>query len=329
MSNHLPYNYTEKGVEYSSIFKENNSYPTDLPITAVLSVPILNNKVLMIKNVDTDCWDIPGGHIEDGEGWKDAIGREIAEEAGVTVDNHKIIGYFEINSKLISGNDIKYPSPSIILVTLSFVQKYIPQWERSIDVSGRAIVSFKNIHKYFNNRRDGNQLMEVLLYAKQELDKFGMIYDFSFIKDNIDLNIPTTQVYGFCKDVDSGNFCIVRETGQNHYSLPGGGCDIGELPEEAFRRELKEETLFTANIVNLLGVTRVDIFNFDKKMHLQTIFQARYYTEIVEKVPFVANKNGFEIEERIFVSYSDLLEKVDWLKTEVGKLVLDEVNKIK
>lgn len=329
MPNHPLYNYIEKRMEYFSVFKEGNNIPLNLPIKAVWSIPILNSKVLMVKNVGDDLWGVPGGCVEIGEDWKDVIVKVIAKDVGITADNHRIIGYFEISSKTVPGNNMEYPSRGIVLVTLSFVQKYIPHWARSIDVSDRAMVSFKNIYKYIDKRKDFKQLTEVLCCAKEILDKLGVAYDFSFIKGDVDSCLPVTQVYGFCKDVDSGGFCLVRETGQDHYGLPGGGCEIGELPEEAFRRELNEETLFTAEAVNLIGFTRIDMFASDKKIHLQTIFQARYYTEIKEKTPFVANKNGFEIEERIFVPFSNLIEKVAWLKTDVGKLVLDEVSKIK
>lgn len=328
MLTHLLYNYTHNKTTYSSIFKEATFVPENLPVTAVLSVPILNNKAFLVKQSKNGWWDIPGGHIEDGENWEDAVSRELKEEAGIITDHHKIIGYFEITSTE-SGPNAKYSSPSAILVTLSFVQKYIPNWEKPVDILDRAIVSFKHLDQYFDKREDNNQLTNVLLLAKKELDAIGIIYEFSFVKDDIDFNIPVTQVYGFCKDVISNKFCIVRETGQNHYSLPGGGCEIGESPENAFRRELMEETLFKTDDVVLVGATKVDMYTPDKKKHLQTIFQVRFYTDIKEIVPFVPNKDGFEVEERIFVSFQDLIEKVDWLKTEVGSKIIDEINKLK
>lgn len=327
MLEHPNYEYINKDLGYSSVFKESITVPEDLPITAVLSVPILNNKAFLIKQLDNGWWDIPGGHVEKGESWADTINRELREEAGIIVDHHKIIGYFEIISNRPEKS--QYPSPSAILVTMSFVQKYIQDWQKPEDILDRAVVSFKQLEQYTVKREDNNQLTKVLVFAKKELDDIGIIYEFSFVKKNIDFNIPVTQVYGFCKDVSTGYFCIVRETGQSHYSLPGGGCEIGESPEVAFRRELLEETLFKVDNITLVGATKVDMYKPDRKTHLQTIFQVRFYTEIKEIVPFIPNKDGFEVEERQFVTFPDLLEKIDWLKTEVGSLVIEEINKLK
>ncbi len=329
MLNHPEYSYTNKNVKYSSLFKESGSVPYGLHITAVLSVPILNNKVFLVRQSKNGWWDIPGGHIEKDESWRDAVNRELKEEAGITVDHHQIIGYFEVLSTQVDM-DVKqvYPSPSIILVTLSFVQKYIPDWKKPKDILSREVVSFKELDQYVGKREDNNQLSNILLFARNRLNIMGILYEFSFVKNNIDFNTPVTQVYGFCRDISSRKFCVVRETGQSHYSLPGGGCEVGELPQDAFRRELMEETLLKTEDVIFIGVTKVDMYTPDKMTQLQTIFQARFYARIKEIVPFIPNKDGFEIEERVFVSFSDLLKKIDWLNTEVGSKIIDEIKKI-
>ena len=41
---------------------------------------------------------------------------------------------------------------------------------------------------------------------------------------------------------DDGKIAIFNKTNKNEYKLPGGGIENDETPEEAFKREVLEET---------------------------------------------------------------------------------------
>lgn len=52
---------------------------------------------------------------------------------------------------------------------------------------------------------------------------------------------------------EEGKIAIFNKVNKNEYKLPGGGIDEGETPEEAFKREAKEETGCEIEIVKNLG----------------------------------------------------------------------------
>lgn len=50
-----------------------------------------------------------------------------------------------------------------------------------------------------------------------------------------------------------GQVALMHMTQRNMYKLPGGGIEQGEVSEEAFMREIKEETGYCCQILSFLG----------------------------------------------------------------------------
>ncbi len=54
---------------------------------------------------------------------------------------------------------------------------------------------------------------------------------------------------------DDGKIAIFNKANKNEYKLPGGGIEDYEEPEEAFKREVLEETGCIVDIIEKLGIT--------------------------------------------------------------------------
>ena len=66
--------------------------------TRVVCVCKYNGKWVFSKNKKRGGWEIPGGHIEDGEDWQTAAKRELFEETGATKANIEPVCVYHISS---------------------------------------------------------------------------------------------------------------------------------------------------------------------------------------------------------------------------------------
>lgn len=89
--------------------------PPDLPVTAV-KVYVFQDNNLLLTNITSRGWDLPGGHIEPGETLEQTAIRELQEEAGAKARRFELIGYLKITNEKENERNRKYPPVSCILV---------------------------------------------------------------------------------------------------------------------------------------------------------------------------------------------------------------------
>jgi 8-oxo-dGTP pyrophosphatase MutT (NUDIX family) len=91
--------------------------PQDL-CTAVCCIVIFEKKIFLVKNKRG--WELPAGHIEEGETLIDAIQREVVEEAHAKINNPHFFGYKKLTAKeqIAKSNlgDEFYPFPYSYIV---------------------------------------------------------------------------------------------------------------------------------------------------------------------------------------------------------------------
>ena len=85
---------------------------------------------------------------------------------------------------------------------------------------------------------------------------------------------------------------------KGHWCLPGGFMELGELPEQAALRELKEETGLTGKISRLLGVTT----NTSAQYH--TVLMVGYLIKQFSGKPVA----GDDASDLAFFSYDEMPE---------------------
>ena len=79
-------------------FRLTDVAPEESTISQVRIVPFIGNRVVIIDKGENQ-WDHPGGTLEPGESWVDAMRREALEEAGAEILNFNVFGSLDCVSQ--------------------------------------------------------------------------------------------------------------------------------------------------------------------------------------------------------------------------------------
>jgi 8-oxo-dGTP pyrophosphatase MutT (NUDIX family) len=104
-----------------------------------------NQRVLMLRRTDNECWCFPGGSIELGERVEEAARREVFEEAGIYVGELHLLNVF-------SGKELYYKYPHGDEVYNIDVVYYTKQWDGEIALNEESSdYGFFAIHEIPND----------------------------------------------------------------------------------------------------------------------------------------------------------------------------------
>lgn len=289
--------------------------PLDLPISTPMNFVFVCSELLMSIDKDSK-WNVVCGKIEDGETWQESTIRETGEEVGATVSKLFVVGY------VVCENDKEsiFPSKTYFPVCYSFASKIIDNWEPR-ETKKRDWFSGEHSIENLQTRDDNGQLLEIYQYIKTIL-KQKVVYEFRFIPDKVLKNIPATSAGVFCYN-NKKEFCIVKDRGEEFFSLPAGGRSIEESIEEGALRELWEEAKIKREDLKnwrLLGSILVSALQNGKI--ISQMQQVRFLCEVAEVEDFDFHNNDWETEFRDFIPFTELTQKVKSLKNETGKDIL-------
>ena len=92
-----------------------NSEPPPLDLTTSASVYAFHEDQILLVNLADRGWDIPGGHLEQGESPEQAVRRETVEESGAELDEVRLMGHTHVYLSGSSPSDYRYPHPDAYL----------------------------------------------------------------------------------------------------------------------------------------------------------------------------------------------------------------------
>ena len=90
-----------------------------LLVGATLLVLTNENRLLLMKRSDNDCWGPPGGSMELGESFEDTLKRETREETGLKITDFTLFGAY-------AGEDQHYTYPNgdeVYIATVVYITR--------------------------------------------------------------------------------------------------------------------------------------------------------------------------------------------------------------
>ena len=101
------------------------------------------------------------------------------------------------------------------------------------------------------------------------------------------------------------------------WALPGGFGEVGYSPKENIRKEVQEETVFSAEVGSLLAVFDTNRFQLQNKQYAKFVFDCHYYDGRFQENQEVAELGFFDIsalpplsEKRITKEQMEILWQV-------------------
>lgn len=140
---------------------ENEVLPDPLTVSSV-SIVIFDGEKILWTHHKTRGWDIPGGHIEEGESILEALNREAQEEAGVVM--HDPIFVAKISSNAINE---KYAGKVMVIMTTKSFQLR-DDWIPADDVDSRQLLNVDDAIKDYYGDSEG--LLNIIDLAKKKLN---------------------------------------------------------------------------------------------------------------------------------------------------------------
>ena len=139
--------------------------------------------------------------------------------------------------------------------------------------------------------KDLRQILWSVLQDQTELDQEELT---AILKPTGSYVTPLIDVRAWI--VQDQKICLVRGQGEDTWALPGGFGEVGYSPKENIRKEVQEETGFSAEVGSLLAVFDTNRFQLQNKQYAKFVFDCQLLDGRFQENQEVAELGFFNIE---------------------------------
>lgn len=138
---------------------------------------------------------------------------------------------------------------------------------------------------------DLRQILSSILQDQTELDQEELT---AILKPTGSYATPLMDVRAWI--VQNQKICLVRGQGEDTWALPGGFGEVGYSPKENIRKEVQEETGFTAEVGSLLAVFDTNRFQLQNKQYAKFVFDCQLLDGHFQENQEIAELEFFDIK---------------------------------
>lgn len=270
--------------------------------TRVAGIIIREGKILLIRRVKNgqEYYVFPGGGVEEGESFEEALRREIREELSIDIETPKPI--FQPENQFrdrYGGHMIGYPNEHYF-----FIEKFSGKPE----LGGPEKKRMDDQNQYFLEWVEWIELLKAAglknLFPKEAVAKLRRLPETHPSPEYYKAIPKKRMASGVIIFNNKNELLIVKPSYKDHWSIPGGVIGDNESPRQAAIRETKEEVGIDIKKCRLLSIDYVSNEN-EKGESLQFIFYGgKLKTAEIDKIKI----DNDEIVEYKFVNIKDAMK---------------------
>lgn len=157
------------------------------------------------------------------------------------------------------------------------------------------------------DRERYEDLRQILWSVLQDQTELGQEELTAILKPTGSYATPLMDVRAWI--VQNQKICLVRGQGEDTWALPGGFGEVGYSPKENIRKEVQEETGFSAEVGSLLAIFDTNRFQLQNKQYAKFVFACQLLDGHFQENQEVAELGFFDIDNLPPLSEKRITEK--------------------